>query len=191
MNEVRLVYGVATAENTVAVGGVDTATELSALQPVVTGQYVAVLEVGGDRLILGAVGGQPPFCVATDDGTSIADSSTQQIVFDASVDPHSWVNAPGNIAPDVSGYYKVTCYAELPSSAATRVVCQIRKNSVAISGGIDNRTDPSSGASTVNAWAVVTMNGTSDVLDATLYQDSGGGVTPTHVELLVEWLGPN
>lgn len=52
----RLTYGEATGPNTVAVEGVDTALEYPALSPVATGDYVALLEMGADRLILGAVG---------------------------------------------------------------------------------------------------------------------------------------
>lgn len=53
---VRLVYGVATAANTVAVRGADTAIELPAIIPVASGDYCAVLESGADRLIVGPVG---------------------------------------------------------------------------------------------------------------------------------------
>ena len=52
----RLVYGVATAVNTVAVRGAATAVVMPALIAVKSGDYCAVLESGGDRLILGPVG---------------------------------------------------------------------------------------------------------------------------------------
>lgn len=51
-----IVYGEATAVNTVAVEGAATPVELPALSPVAAGQYVAVLQQGADRLILGPVG---------------------------------------------------------------------------------------------------------------------------------------
>lgn len=53
---VRLVYGVASGDNTVAVRGVATPVELPTLTPVKSGDYCAVLESGADRLILGQVG---------------------------------------------------------------------------------------------------------------------------------------
>lgn len=53
---VRILYGVATAVNTVQIAGSTVAVELPALAPVVDGDYVAVLAAGADRLILGAVG---------------------------------------------------------------------------------------------------------------------------------------
>ncbi len=52
---VRLVYGVATAVNTVQVRGADTAVELPYINAVAVNDYVAVLECGADRLILGPV----------------------------------------------------------------------------------------------------------------------------------------
>lgn len=53
---VQLLYGVATALNTVKIAGSTVAVELPALEPVVSGDYVAVLAAGADRLILGRVG---------------------------------------------------------------------------------------------------------------------------------------
>ncbi len=53
---VRIVYGVATGDNTVAVAGAATAVTLPALAPVRSGDYCAILETAdGDRLILGVV----------------------------------------------------------------------------------------------------------------------------------------
>lgn len=52
---VQLLYGVATATNTVQVAGSTVAVELPALEPVVDGDYVAVLATGADRLILGRI----------------------------------------------------------------------------------------------------------------------------------------
>ena len=52
---VRLVYGVATAANTVAIRGSSVAVELPYITAVTTSDYVAVLECGADRLILGPV----------------------------------------------------------------------------------------------------------------------------------------
>lgn len=51
----RLIYGDATGPNTVIVAGSTVAVTLPALAAVVDGDYVAILEAGGDRLILGAV----------------------------------------------------------------------------------------------------------------------------------------
>jgi hypothetical protein len=51
-----IVYGEATAVNTVALEGAATAAELPALTPVLAGDYCAVLQQGADRLILGPVG---------------------------------------------------------------------------------------------------------------------------------------
>lgn len=51
----RIVYGVATGDNTVAVRGAETAVAMPALTPVKSGDYCAVLEAGADRLILGPV----------------------------------------------------------------------------------------------------------------------------------------
>ena len=53
----RILYGVATGANTVLVAGSTVAVVLPALSPVVSGDYVAVLATGADRLILGRVGG--------------------------------------------------------------------------------------------------------------------------------------
>ena len=53
----RILYGVATGNNTVLVAGSTVAVDLPALSPVVDGDYVAVLATGADRLILGKVGG--------------------------------------------------------------------------------------------------------------------------------------
>jgi hypothetical protein len=54
----RVLYGVATANNTVTLAGSTVAVELPALEPVVSGDYVAVLATGADRLILGAIRGE-------------------------------------------------------------------------------------------------------------------------------------
>jgi hypothetical protein len=51
----RILYGVATGDNTVEIAGSTVAVTLPALDPVVSGDYVAVLASGADRLILGAV----------------------------------------------------------------------------------------------------------------------------------------
>jgi len=51
----RILYGVATANNTVLVAGSTVAVELPALEPVVSGDYCAVLATGADRLILGSM----------------------------------------------------------------------------------------------------------------------------------------
>jgi hypothetical protein len=55
-----IVYGEATAMNTVALEGAATAVELPALTPVASGDYCAVLQQGADRLILGPVDGDTP-----------------------------------------------------------------------------------------------------------------------------------
>lgn len=52
---VHLVYGTATADNTVTVAGSTVAVTLPALVPVHDGDYVAILVAGADRLILGPV----------------------------------------------------------------------------------------------------------------------------------------
>lgn len=57
---VQLLYGVATGDNTVTIAGSTVAVELPALAPVVSGDYVAVLAAGADRLILGPVGVSRP-----------------------------------------------------------------------------------------------------------------------------------
>lgn len=51
----QILYGEATGNNTVTIAGSTVAVTLPALSPVVSGQYVAVLAAGADRLILGAV----------------------------------------------------------------------------------------------------------------------------------------
>lgn len=50
-----LSYGTATAANTVRMDGEATAVVMPAITSVTTGQRVAVLKSGGDRLILGPV----------------------------------------------------------------------------------------------------------------------------------------
>lgn len=67
---VRILYGVATAVNTVQIAGSTVAVELPALSPVVNGDYVAVLAAGADRLILGKVGGAKYTHSATYVGTT-------------------------------------------------------------------------------------------------------------------------
>jgi len=52
----RVVYGTATARNTVALDGAATAVELPAVVDVEAGDYAAVLAQGADRLIVGPVG---------------------------------------------------------------------------------------------------------------------------------------
>ena len=66
----RVVYGEATAVNTVALEGAATAVELPALTPVAAGDYCAVLQQGADRLILGPVGGIPRISAASVVGTT-------------------------------------------------------------------------------------------------------------------------
>lgn len=53
----RLLYGVATGANTVAVMGADTAVTLPAVVPVATDDYCLILEQGADRIIIGPIGG--------------------------------------------------------------------------------------------------------------------------------------
>lgn len=53
----RILYGVATDTNTVTVGASTVPVVLPALNTVQDGDYVAILAVGADRLILGPVGG--------------------------------------------------------------------------------------------------------------------------------------
>lgn len=52
----QIVYGVATALNTVTLEGSASAVVLPAISPVSAGAYCAVLVQGADRIILGAVG---------------------------------------------------------------------------------------------------------------------------------------
>jgi len=51
----RILYGVATGNNTVLVAGSTVAVVLPTLSNVTVGQYVAILASGADRLILGRV----------------------------------------------------------------------------------------------------------------------------------------
>lgn len=51
----RLMYGVATGPNTVQLDGSTTSVSLPAVSNVSSGEFVAVLAVGADRLILGSV----------------------------------------------------------------------------------------------------------------------------------------
>ena len=76
MPSTRIVYGVATALNTVQVSGADTAISLPALANVQSGDYCAILVAGADLLILGPVdatewvdSGARPF-IRADDGRS-------------------------------------------------------------------------------------------------------------------------
>lgn len=52
---VQLLYGVATAKNTVKIAGSTVAVVLPALDPVFNGDYAVVLAAGADRLIIGPV----------------------------------------------------------------------------------------------------------------------------------------
>ena len=78
----RILYGVATGANTVLVAGSTVAVVLPALSPVVSGDYVAVLATGADRLILGPV----------------ADTAWTAVTF-----TNSWVN----LGPQPAQYRKI------------------------------------------------------------------------------------
>jgi hypothetical protein len=90
---VQLLYGEATAANTVMIAGSTVAVELPALMPVATGDYCAVLVAGADKIILGAVGGSQ----ATYSPTLTAfGTGTQQYA--------RWVRA-GNLVKVSFGWY--------------------------------------------------------------------------------------
>lgn len=100
----RVVYGVASGDNTVAVRGSATAVEMPALTPVRSGDYCAVWEQGADRLILGPVGG------VSDDITGITSGTgwTATLDFFHRFGPMAWLRvtaertganlAAGNVA---------------------------------------------------------------------------------------------
>ena len=50
-----IMYGVATAANTVQINGSTTAVELPYITPVVSGDFVLVLASGADRIIVGPI----------------------------------------------------------------------------------------------------------------------------------------
>ena len=51
----RMLYGVASAANTVQINGSTTAVALPYITPVVSGDYVLILASGADRIIVGPV----------------------------------------------------------------------------------------------------------------------------------------
>ena len=62
----RIVYGTATGDNIVPIGDSTSTAATSALIPVKSGDYCAVMEaINGDRLILGPVDKSPPWIAPT------------------------------------------------------------------------------------------------------------------------------
>lgn len=107
---VRLVYGVATAANTVAVRGSSVAVALPAITPVASGDYCAVLESGADRVIVGPVG----VTATTQRGSESFSFSAESTKTDAVVFASAFSAAPIVVAT-------VTGFAGATSGSTVRV----------------------------------------------------------------------
>jgi hypothetical protein len=97
----QILYGVATAKNTVTIAGSTVAVALPALTPVVSGDYCAVLASGADRLILGRVGGTAARTWACD--AKFGTSTTNLIINRAeyTIIDHCWI--AGYVDIELSG----------------------------------------------------------------------------------------
>lgn len=182
----RIVYGVATALNTVAVRGAATPITMPALTPVVTGDYCAVWESGADRLILGPVERDATFGIFDDDGSAIPTGSSTAVTFEAIHDPANWLSG-GNAVPTISGWYRVTLSVVWPNTTTNRFLAAIRKNGTDISTGISNVAGPVAGNPTNQIATAVFLNGT-DAVDARVLHAVGSNQTPT-ILLTLQLLG--
>jgi hypothetical protein len=116
-----------------------------------------------------------PITVLTQTGTQLVSSATFTAVqFDSETeDTLNWhSNSVNNtrVTPTIAGYYLAT-FTGVTNTTTTRNISQISKN-----GTLVAKTDVSATTTALNISHMVFCNGTTDYLEAVLYQQNGTAV---------------
>lgn len=141
-------------------------------------------------------------CIVQENSQSINDATLTVVSFtDAEVlDPRDWHSTgtnPERVTPDIAGTYKITAASRLVTAAndIARIILQPTKNGSDITvGNVDIKPDTSSGNSqmavTTTVW--VELNGSTDYVGVSSYQDNtGGNARATGFWLMVELVYPS
>ena len=98
---------------------------------------------------------------------------------------HSAVSNTERIIPNVAGIYRINVSAQQTANASGLRQVQIQRNAVIMAG----TTLSASTNTSVSAAAAFTMNGSTDYVVATYYQDSGSSLT-VNAQVSVEFVRP-
>jgi hypothetical protein len=146
-SDVQLLYGVATADNTVTIAGSTVSVALPAIEQVESGDYCAVLASGADRLILGPVNGAvaaegaftPNYSVSAAPTFSAVTFATSSFIGYPS-SRFTGSEANGTITVSQGGLYHVSytfSYGVNTSQANTYIHTYLNRNTTAILEVID------------------------------------------------------
>jgi hypothetical protein len=156
-----------------------TASTYTLTVPAITGTAVVTGSSGTvsqGMLASGVAGNGPAFSAVPNATQSIANQTFTKLTFaDEEYDTASCYNNATNyrFTPNIAGYYLVTIKADIPSSVAAAYI-YIYKNGSAYR--VNNINDVSNTISAVSITSYLYLNGSTDYIEAYLWQSSGGAV---------------
>ena len=125
----------------------------------------------------------PAFSVYASATQSIADNSATKLAFNTEIfDTNSNFDSTTNyrFTPTVAGYYQINAQVQSGGSSTTEVwFCNIHLNGTHVLSGSNGQTKFATVGACSNVAGLVYMNGSSDYVEAYVYQRSGGGALST------------
>lgn len=127
---------------------------------------------------------------------AFADVNFDSEVFDR-LDGHSTVSNTHRYTPPIPGIYEVRAGVSFVGHTVGFRAVFITKNTAQQLGPDGSVGSPGTERATVNTVSIVTLNGTTDYVSATVYQDAGGPLSITNTDIIaraamaVTYVGPS
>ena len=124
----------------------------------------------------------PAFSATASAAQSIADNTATKLAFNVEIfDTNSnYDTGTYRFTPTVAGYYQFNAHVQSGGSSTTEVwFCNIEQNGTPVLIGSNGQTKFATIGSCSNVSGLLYMNGSSDYVEAIVYQRSGGGALST------------
>lgn len=163
-------------------------TSINALNTAVGMPYGAGTSLSARTTALEAATGLPPYLHAyqlTGAVQSIANNAYTAITFTGEIrdtaNTHSNVSNTSRCTPSTAGYYECHGIVSYVGAAAGMFQCQFRKNGAQVLGsapyGSNNATNQGSLANSIQTFATIQCNGTTDYIELWTWHNFGGAVS--------------
>jgi hypothetical protein len=150
----------------------------------ITDGTIVNADVNASAAIAGSkLAGGPAFSARASATQSIADNTATKLAFNTEIfDTDSDFDSATNyrFTPTVAGYYQINAHVQSGGSSTTEVwFCNIHLNGTHVLAGSNGQTKFATVGACSNVAGLVYMNGSSDYVEAYVYQRSGGGALST------------
>ena len=160
----------------------NTSGAITVAAPAVAGTNTLTLPASTSTLATTADITGPAFSAYASAAQSIADNTSTKLAFNVEIfDTNSnYDTGTYRFTPTVAGYYQFNAHVQSGGSSTTEVwFCNIEQNGTAVLIGSNGQTKFATIGSCSNVSGLLYMNGSSDYVEAIVYQRSGGGALST------------